>query len=97
MSRQIGKTTRQMLDAPKNALYIWCNDILNYPRYLALYLGRDDLEIVGLSVLREGGGNKLKGREFTGVILDHAAKTSLDEWECYQHALARCHSESDAE
>jgi hypothetical protein len=63
--RGTGRTTRQMLDAPKGALYVWCNKHLDYPRALARHLGRADLVVVSPSYERRGYSSAL-------VILDHA-------------------------
>lgn len=43
--RQSGITTLQMLNAPKDAVYVWVNSKLLYPKHLARHLGRDDLVI----------------------------------------------------
>jgi len=45
-NRQSGITTRQMLEAPENAIYVWPNSKLDYPNDLAKYLGRFDLTII---------------------------------------------------
>lgn len=44
--RGTGQTTRQMLEAPPNAAYVWCNWRLHYPTTLARFLGRTDLKII---------------------------------------------------
>ena len=67
--RQTGRTAQQMLDAPQNAVYVWCNDRLEYPRHLASNLYRHDLRIVGPSWLEHDG---YMGLSFTSVVLDHA-------------------------
>lgn len=67
--RGSGRTTRQMLDAPKDAVFIWCNGILQYPRQLAVKHGRSDLHIVGPEWLED---YKYVGRPLTGVVVDHA-------------------------
>lgn len=92
--RQNGQTTNQMLEAPKDALYIWCNDSLSYPKALAQYLGRGDLQIFGLSALN---GDKLRGRVFTDIIVDHAAKLNLDQWECRERIWMNCRGPYDGE
>lgn len=44
--RQTGRTMRQMKDAPRGAVFVWCNAHLSYPRRLAKAIGRDDLLVV---------------------------------------------------
>lgn len=47
--QQVGvnnKTTDQMLEAPKNAYYVWPNGHLDYAFRLVKYLGRHDLRII---------------------------------------------------
>jgi hypothetical protein len=66
--RQIGTTTKQILEAPRDAVYVWVNDVTGYPKYLAQKLGRTDLKVVPLSWLT--------GRSWQGfqksVVVDHA-------------------------
>lgn len=83
-NRGTGRTTRQMQSAPDKALFIWRNSQLSYPILLAKKLGRGDLHISPLSVL---DGPTLRGREFAGVILDHAA--SLSEPQANEFEWAR--------
>lgn len=71
MSCQQGKTAQQMLNAPHGAVYVWVNDSLSYPKALARRLGRDDLDIKTLTWLDDD--NHFMGREYSGVVLDHAA------------------------
>lgn len=51
LCRQTGTTTRQMLQAPVGAIYVWCNGGLGYPKSLARHLERQDLRIVPSSWL----------------------------------------------
>ena len=44
--RGTGRTTEQMRTAPANAVFIWCNGVIDYPRRLARFLGRPDLMVV---------------------------------------------------
>jgi hypothetical protein len=64
-----GKTTAQMLNAPKRAYYIWRDKALAYPRALAEHLGRKDLTIVTADFFspRSGKGRGLK----VPIIIDH--------------------------
>jgi len=63
--RGTGRTTRQMLTAARGSIFVWCNDVLHYPRELARFLGREDLTIVGASSIRD---SSLRG---TCVVVDH--------------------------
>ncbi len=50
-SRGSGRTTKQILEAPRGAFYVWVNHHLDYPKQLARKLCRDDLRIVSPSFL----------------------------------------------
>ena len=82
-----GTTTQQILNAPKDALFIWMHGDTYYPKGLARKLGREDLEIVGPDFL---DWKKWRGRIFTGVVVDHAAELTdrqheaLTEILCYK-------------
>lgn len=71
-----GTTTRQMLDAPNGALFIWPNVDLSYPKALSRDLGRSDLIVMGPAALQDGG-YRLAGMRLSAVIADHAC--ALDE------------------
>jgi hypothetical protein len=86
MQRGDGTTTRQMHDAPKGALYIWCNSQLHYPRDLAKELGRTDLVIDSPTALEWPGRHV--GKKLTGIVLDHACVLTDDQHEGYQRLLA---------
>lgn len=73
--REDGTTTKQMREAPEGSLYIWCSNTLDYPKTLAKNLGRSDLRIVGLGFLDD---TRWAGREFAGVVLDHAV---IEHWD----------------
>lgn len=68
--RGVGRTTQQMRDARVGAVFIWCNDDLEYPRALAARLNRRDLQIIG--PLR--GIETLYGRRRASVVVDHAVR-----------------------
>lgn len=74
--RQTGRTTQQMLEAPRGAVYVWCNSRMAYPRALADHIGRGDLHIMPLSwlcqriALKPGLG---------GIVLDHAAQPDSEQ------------------
>ena len=71
MKRNVGTTTRQIKSLPIGAIFIWCNNDIRYPTNLAVSIGRNDLEIVGVSFL---DNLKFLGREFTGFDVDHATE-----------------------
>lgn len=41
-----GMTTAQMVLAPIGSVFVWCNENLDYPCRLAVYVNRSDLSIV---------------------------------------------------
>ena len=74
--RRVGNTTRQMQEAPRNAVFIWITSAtLPYAKSLAHELGRDDLEIIPPHLIE----SRLRGRTVSGVVVDHAA--NLDHWQ----------------
>lgn len=85
--RGTGRTSRQMQTAARGALFVWLNNHIDYPRHLAKKLGRDDLEIVRRGDLYPG--HQLRGRTFTEIVIDHAAKLPAREFEAYHQLLAQ--------
>jgi hypothetical protein len=83
--RGTGLTTAQMESAPVAAVFIWCNDRLDYPKRLARKIARRDLRIVGPSWLEQGW----IGRRFTGIVLDHALQLSERKQALLMAALTR--------
>jgi len=69
MTRGSGETTRQMLQAPPNAVYVWPNGQLDYARVLARRLNRQDLRIVSPEYL---ASMCRIADERSSVVLDHA-------------------------
>lgn len=68
--RGTGITSRQMMNSPKDATYVWCNGDLRYPTLLARHLGRTDLKIIG-----PGSVKHLEGaRRY--IVTDHACMLS---------------------
>ena len=76
--RQDRRTTKQMIDAPRNAVFVWCNGITDYPQDLARSLGRTDLRIVTPMWMHRGGwqGMDLRPEE---LVLDHAYNPTASE------------------
>lgn len=69
--RGSGKTTKQIENAPRDAVFVWVNEHLQYANDIAFMLGRIDIEVVGPSWLR---GNEWRGRIFP-LVVDHAFTT----------------------
>jgi len=86
--RGTGRTTKQIRDSPKSAIYVWCNRDLHYPREIAKKIGREDLEIVSPSIF-DHGAEKLRGREITGMVIDHATYLNPSQIEGYDYARLR--------
>jgi hypothetical protein len=86
MERQTGITTKQMQNAPKGAVYVWCNSVLGYPRDLAKKIERTDLEIVSPHWLTD---QRWRGRSLTGLELDHTCRLDEREYQSFEDALTR--------
>ncbi len=76
-NQQTGKTSQQMKHAAKGAVYIWPNSFMDYPKDLAKFLGRTDLDITFPSVFL----NKYRGKKISGVVVDHATQLSQEQRE----------------
>ena len=72
--RGTGRTTKQIKEAPKNAVYVWVSGDAHYPRRLARELGREDLEIVGPTWIEN---YRWRGVGSLNVVIDHAAYSFL--------------------
>jgi hypothetical protein len=81
-----GRTTRQMQAAPKNAIYIWYNSQLDYPKRVAATVGRADLQIVRPGWL---SAQRWRGHKLTGVVVDHACELDAMQRDALMGALAR--------
>lgn len=86
--RQSGRTTQAMQAAPRDAVFVWCNHHLDYPKDLARKLGRDDLKIVSPSWLTD---RRWVGLELSALQLDHAAfeHFTYEQWRMYREATVR--------
>lgn len=93
MARGEGTTTRQMQEAPQNAVFIWCNDVLEYPRRVAARIGRTDLKIVGPVWLDD---ERWRGLEPTSIVADHALILDGNRRVSYQRALIQVRPYSTA-
>lgn len=86
--RRTGRTTTKMTEAPRGAVYVWLNSILDYPKSLAKKLGREDLVIVSLDqLLREPWW---RGRAFPWICLDHDVVLNGDEVEKFFMIRSTC-------
>lgn len=61
-----GRTSRQMINAPQGAIYVWESSDIDYPKRLAHWLHRDDLTIYAHCRLDFCAVRK-------HVVVDHAA------------------------
>lgn len=84
--RQTGRTTKQIIDAPREAVFVWCNEDLYYPKRIAQTFKRNDLLIVGPSWITNDGW---RGLELSGIVIDHFTRFNMEEWTKYQEALTR--------
>lgn len=65
--RGSGRTKTAMMNAPKGAIYLWCNEILDYPIRLAKSIGREDLIIFRPSKIESMPRLPVKA-----LVVDHA-------------------------
>ena len=70
-----------MVDAPKGSVFVWCNSHIDYPLRLAKTLGRTDLQIISPGQLELG---RFRGAKVSGVVLDHAAGLTSDQWRGFE-------------
>lgn len=76
--RGTGRTTKQLVEAPRGAIFIWCNNCLDYVRPLAASLGRTDLVIYGPDMLNMNAG-RLRGRALPAIVVDHACRLNANQ------------------
>lgn len=84
--RQSGRTTKQIIEAPRDAVFVWCANDLDYPRRLAKSFQREDLTIVGPTWITD---ERWRGAKLTGIVVDHFTRFNMAEWESYLQALTR--------
>lgn len=84
MMRGSGRTTEQMKDAPKGAIFVWGNHHFQYPTALARSLARGDLRIIGPDDLR----CRLAGLDLP-IVVDHAADLTAGQWDALNAYTAR--------
>lgn len=75
IERGVGFTTHQLMNAPRDALYIIsANASVPYFRGLASRLQRTDLTIARPDIM-----SRIKGRTFTQVVLDHTTVLTSEQ------------------
>jgi hypothetical protein len=67
-----GRTTRQILSAPRGATYLWPYPNTSYPRGIALDNGRDDIKFIYASDL-----GRLVGFSGQPVVVDHSYRDGV--------------------
>ena len=89
--RGTGRTIRQMLDAPKGAVFVSCHSgSMDYDRRLARKHGREDLRIVSPEWLT---GDRWRGLSISGIVVDHATKLTDRQIECLVILFTRVRKE----
>lgn len=73
-----GTTTKQIQFAPLDAIFIWCDERIEYPTRIAIALGRRDLKIMPRSVLQQDC-LRLRGIYGRRIVVDHATRLTERE------------------
>jgi len=81
--RGSGITTKQIKNAPKNAIFVWRDGHIYYPMDLANKCNRSDLKIVSPSWLRM---EHVKGLRNLEIVVDHSAKLNVEQLEALNEA-----------
>lgn len=94
MKRRTGETTRQMIRAPRGALFVWPHHgSLDYAEGLARHLDRADLKIVSPAwFLRP---DKWSDRDIHAVVLDHATTLTALQFDGFVNVACRCRERSE--
>lgn len=80
-----GTTSRQMLNAPKDAVFVWLSDDLTYPMELSRKLGRNDLDVRPKSWLCSRNVRSPTRH----IVVDHAASLGIDQLCAWWYAESR--------
>ena len=100
MYRQTGRTTKQMETAPQGAVFLWVNAQTDYPKRLSQKIGREDLNIQSKHILGNGAV-WFRGRRITGLVIDHAAQLTDNEYRglavAYASVMANKSLETDGQ
>jgi hypothetical protein len=73
--RGTGRTTKQMQEAPKGAIFVWCAQDLTYPQSLVRQIKREDLVLERPSFFNRPW-HRFRGLS-SPIIIDHAAFRSF--------------------
>lgn len=77
--RYSGRTTRQIVNAPLNTVYVWVNGYFHCPELIARKYGRVDIVFVRPSWLRHANLRGYAGE----IVIDHAVSLTGVEWDAY--------------
>ncbi len=83
--RGTGRTRTQMITAPRDAIFVWCNSEMDYPLALAKHLNRDDLRVVSPFIFNRGGAD-IKGLD-KAIVIDHAYRLIEDHREGFEYCI----------
>jgi hypothetical protein len=83
-----GTTTQQLKGAPQGALFIYNSDYLDYPKGLCKLIGREDVHVKGVHVLKDW--HSLLGYEYSAIIVDHAVENTAERFEGFAKLLTKC-------
>ncbi|MFX1380784.1 MAG: hypothetical protein ACFFA4_17005 [Promethearchaeota archaeon] len=86
MDRGCGNTAKQISEAPDGAIFVWVNSNIDYPKSLAIFLCREDLEIVSPDWLTS---HRYMGRRLSGIVIDHSARLTVRQYEGLESARTR--------
>lgn len=86
--RGSGRTSRQIMEAPRSSIYIWPNADLSYPMNIARVMGRHDLVFHWVGYL-ERDTYMLRGVN-NWVVVDHSVALSETAWGAVLQARRRC-------
>lgn len=87
-NRGTGRTTEQLVNAPRDSVFVWVNGRMDYIVRLARHLSRGDIKVVAPSWLT---GDRWRGLELKGVVVDHALRLNPEQYDtlCIINARVR--------
>lgn len=85
-TRRSGESVKIIRALRPGGIFVWCNEQLTYPKSLAVSIGRTDIEIVGPDWLEQ---ERYRWRELSDIAVDHAARLTDRQWDCYLQSKAR--------
>ena len=86
--RGTGTTTQQIQSAPRNSLFIWCTDDVNYIRDKCDKLERKDITVAPVSTLDDPA--HYCGARFSAVVVDHFVEDKPSYHEGFIRLLGYC-------